>query len=65
VSIEYAGSSLSVTVSDDEPTQPYLQPERLMAKGGRGLRMIESLASSWGVRPHPDGRGKDVWFRLP
>lgn len=65
VSIDCAGHSLSVTVSDDEPTVPELQPERLMAVGGRGLRMIESLASSWGVTQRKDSPGKDVWFRLP
>lgn len=65
VSIDCADHELSVTVSDDEPTEPQLQPERLLALNGRGLRMIESLASSWGVRPHVGGPGKDVWFRLP
>jgi anti-sigma regulatory factor (Ser/Thr protein kinase) len=65
LAIDCSDHSLSVTVSDDEPTEPELQPERLMALGGRGLRMIESLASSWGVKPREDGPGKDVWFRLP
>jgi anti-sigma regulatory factor (Ser/Thr protein kinase) len=65
VSIDLTDETLAVTVGDDEPSQPELQPERLMALGGRGLRMIESLASSWGVEQHVDGPGKDVWFRLP
>jgi anti-sigma regulatory factor (Ser/Thr protein kinase) len=65
VAIDCSDHALSVTVSDDEPSKPELQPERLMAMGGRGLRMIESLASSWGVTPRTDGPGKDVWFRLP
>jgi anti-sigma regulatory factor (Ser/Thr protein kinase) len=56
---------LSVRVSDDDPLVPQLQPERLMAEGGRGLRMIESLAGSWGVKPREDRPGKEVWFRLP
>jgi anti-sigma regulatory factor (Ser/Thr protein kinase) len=56
---------LSVTVGDDNPDPPELQPERMMATGGRGLRMIETLASAWGVRQRPDRPGKDVWFRLP
>ncbi|WP_129305860.1 ATP-binding protein [Streptomyces sp. L2] len=29
---------------------------------GRGLLLVESLADSWGVRPH--GVGKSVWFEL-
>ncbi len=65
ISIDCADHALSVTVSDDEPAEPLLQPERLMALGGRGLRMIESLASSWGVKPRVGSPGKDVWFRLP
>lgn len=31
--------------------------------GGRGLLMVESLTSSWGVAPRGDG--KAVWARLP
>jgi serine/threonine-protein kinase RsbW len=33
------------------------------AVGGRGLALVESLASGWGVRDHRAGRA--VWFRLP
>jgi anti-sigma regulatory factor (Ser/Thr protein kinase) len=65
LSIDCSEHLLSVTVGDDEPSVPQLQPERLMALGGRGLRMIESLASAWGVRPRDGSPGKDVWFRLP
>ncbi|MEU7873975.1 ATP-binding protein [Dactylosporangium sp. NPDC049140] len=31
---------------------------------GRGLALVEALASRWGVREHP-GDGKDVWLELP
>jgi anti-sigma regulatory factor (Ser/Thr protein kinase) len=65
LSIDITDESLAVTVGDEEPAQPELQPERLMALGGRGLRMIDTLASAWGVNRHVDGPGKDVWFRLP
>lgn len=66
LSIDCANHSLSVTVSDDEPSAPMIQPERMLSDGGRGLRMIESLASAWGVNPRDGDRpGKDVWFRLP
>jgi len=33
------------------------------AATGRGLRLLESLAVRWGVRPEPDG-GKVVWFEV-
>jgi two-component sensor histidine kinase len=65
ISIDCANHCLSVTVGDDEPTIPEMQPERLLSMGGRGMRMVEALASAWGVTPRADGGGKDVWFRLP
>jgi anti-sigma regulatory factor (Ser/Thr protein kinase) len=63
--VDCSNHCVSVTVSDDDPVAPKVQPERLMSEGGRGMRMIESLAGSWGVKPRDDGPGKDVWFRLP
>jgi anti-sigma regulatory factor (Ser/Thr protein kinase) len=65
VVIDCADDQVSISVSDDEPAEPEIQPERPLALGGRGLRMIESLASAWGVRPRPDGPGKVVWVTLP
>jgi two-component sensor histidine kinase len=65
LSIDCTDNHLSVSVSDDEPGAPEVQPEELLSVGGRGLRMIEALASAWGVTPHDDRPGKDVWFRLP
>ncbi len=32
--------------------------------GGRGLLLVEALASRWGAVPLPDG-GKAVWLQLP
>jgi anti-sigma regulatory factor (Ser/Thr protein kinase) len=65
VSIDCTDHILAVTVGDDAPGVPEIQPECLMALGGRGLRMIDTLASSWGVNPRNPGPGKDVWFHLP
>jgi two-component sensor histidine kinase len=64
LAIDCSEGGLSVTVSDDDPRAPQVQPERLMSCGGRGLRMMDSLASAWGVTPHDGGPGKDVWFQL-
>ena len=50
--------SLRVQVSDDSSEQ--LSPVRL--GNGRGLRLVDTLAASWGVSP--EGRGKSVWFEL-
>jgi two-component sensor histidine kinase len=64
ITIEYGVRSVTVAVSDGSSEAPSMQPERLLSLGGRGLRMIETLASAWGVTPRPEG-GKNVWFRLP
>lgn len=65
VAVDRSDDELTVTVTDDEPAPPQLRPERLLAGGGRGVRMVESLSSSWGVVRRDDGApGKQVWFRL-
>ena len=43
--------------SSDRPLAQYPQPDRV---DGRGLLIVDSLASSWGVLPTRDG-GKVVW----
>ena len=47
-----------VVVGDNNPVLP--EPSK---EPGRGLHLVASLASSWGVRPGADG-GKAVWFTL-
>ena len=32
-------------------------------EGGRGLYLVDQLATRWGSRPTPDG--KAVWFEMP
>jgi two-component sensor histidine kinase len=65
LSIDCADHSLSVAVSDDEPAPPLVQQEQALSIGGRGLRMVETLAGAWGVRREDETPGKAVWFRLP
>ena len=55
-------ASLHVEVVDASASVPEVQevdPDRVT---GRGLLIVDALASSWGVRPH--GTGKVVWFDL-
>ncbi|MFJ3666781.1 PAS domain S-box protein [Streptomyces sp. NPDC090106] len=55
-------TDLTVEVSD---RNPHLPEPRLAAEddeSGRGLLLVRSLASSWGVRPTDDG--KTTWFTL-
>lgn len=42
---------------DGEPEQP----EDLLSPGGRGLRLVNALASRWG---HHDTAGRTVWFQV-
>ena len=42
---------------------PNRHAEHLEGSSGRGLALVEALASAWGVYDHQAGRA--VWFRLP
>jgi two-component sensor histidine kinase len=62
VVMEYDVDGLAVTVSDDEPARPVITDAAPSDTGGRGLRLVDVLASDWGVTS--DRPGKGVWFRL-
>jgi serine/threonine-protein kinase RsbW len=52
---------LRAEVSDDSPVVPVRrEPDE---SGGRGLLILNALASRWGVLRHLDD-GKTVWFEL-
>lgn len=64
LAIKKLPSGLCVEVSDAGPGRPSALrpgPDRL---GGRGLLLVERLASQWGVTPSAAGPGKTVWFAL-
>lgn len=48
------GKELPVIGGDVAPEQPH----------GRGLRIVSTLASDWGVETSPGEPGKTVWFQL-
>ena len=59
-----SASSVEVIVSDGgSVTRPRASRPSLSSIGGRGLGIVEHLASSWGVRG--DERGTTVWAVLP
>ncbi len=62
VRIEFDGGCLRVEVTDGDPRLPAAVPQRPGALDGRGLFLVEQLASKWGS----DRRngGKVVWFTL-
>lgn len=60
VMIERDQSDVQVTVADHHPHWPSLQNPSPDAVGGRGLRIVDALASAWGIQPR--AVGKAVWF---
>jgi serine/threonine-protein kinase RsbW len=62
VRAHYAAGTLTVRVSDQGRHRPEVRDPRPTDPSGRGLRVVEDLAASWGVTPEPDG--KSVWFTV-
>lgn len=62
VRIDRSPGQLRVSVDDESRAQPVVRSGDIDDDGGRGLLIVETLASSWGVRR--SGRGKSVWFTL-
>ncbi len=60
--IDVADQDVQVVVQDDAPGPVVLQDAAEDAPGGRGLLLVDSLATSWGWTPTADG--KRVWFTL-
>ena len=64
VIVRYDGDTIRIEVGDGsqaEPTPGRLDP--LDKPGGRGLVLIDAMASAWGILR--TARGKRVWFELP
>jgi anti-sigma regulatory factor (Ser/Thr protein kinase) len=56
---------LRVEVEDHGPGRPQPARSNVMADSGRGLILLESLATEWGSSPASDsGAGKRVWFAM-
>ena len=53
----------SDTEADADPVVPRLHEFSVTAATWRGLRLLDSLALRWGVRPDPP-QGKVVWFEV-
>ncbi len=64
VRVERTSEELCVEVADSGQGLPTVRQALPRDSSGRGLRIIESLADNWGVRPANDGPGKTVWFTL-
>lgn len=64
VAVERGSDAVAVAVADDGPHHPTMLDSTPDAERGRGLVVVNNLASAWGVRPAADGPGKTVWARV-
>jgi two-component sensor histidine kinase len=60
VELDGAASTVTVVVSDGDPTPARPLPYRAgLSERGLGLRLVTQLSTAWGQRR--DGEGKSVW----
>lgn len=55
--------AIRVEVADDSSEMPKLRKVTLEETSGRGIALVDQLASRWGADPGADG-GKTVWFEI-
>jgi anti-sigma regulatory factor (Ser/Thr protein kinase) len=61
--ISRGGQRIRVEVQDESQQLPRLEHPGARDEHGRGLLLVEALASEWGAEVHPDD-GKTVWFEF-
>ncbi len=62
VRVSNGGRSLRVEVGDDNPSVPTVKQSSATDEGGRGLALVDALATAWGCDRAPGG--KTMWFVL-
>lgn len=60
LALSHSGGRLRAQVCDHSPQLPVRRHYGLASSTGRGILLLETLASEWGVEPRADG--KCVWF---
>jgi hypothetical protein len=63
VRLRRGADSVWVEVFDPDMRLPRIRSAAATDEGGRGLYLVEQLATRWGSRPTPEG--KAVWFEVP
>ena len=64
VCIQIHHARIELAVTDDAHSWPVLHPPNTAATRGRGLQIVDALATSWGVTIADDER-KIAWAHLP
>ncbi len=54
---------LQVTVFDESRADPVVRDPPPTEAGGRGMMLVDLLATAWGTTPRAEG-GKGVWFTV-
>ena len=62
VTWDFDGLEILIRVGDGSAREPQLRATSAREPSGRGLAIIEALATSWGFEHTP--RGKRVWARV-
>ena len=62
LAVSFAADSVLVEVADDNSRHPMAVDNDDAALDGRGLTILNMLATHWGVRD--EALGKTVWFRV-
>ena len=63
VSVELRPETVRIEVFDSMTAEPVPRDATDDETSGRGMALIDAMASSWGVEPRPNG--KSVWFEVP
>ena len=64
VRIDRSEDAIRVEIVDAGEGVPAVRFTSPSEVSGRGLRIVEELADTWGVRPSALGPGKTVWFTV-
>ncbi len=67
LAVRTVSTGIRVEVGDDnpEPARVRTGSSDRLTESGRGLHLLEAVASRWGSTARRDRPGKTVWFELP
>ena len=63
LAVSYQHDRLLIEVHDDSPKLPSRSTEAVEAEHGRGLQIVEAVASEWGIVSDTHS-GKSIWVRM-
>ena len=63
VDVDVKSDGMRVCVTDQAADMPSVQPQDEASEHGRGMFIVDTLASRWGVSPLAP-TGKAIWFEL-